>query len=198
MSRAAETITIDTWKKWDAEGRKAQLVDVRSPTEFAAGHVPGAVNIPLEQIELRTADLDAHAPVVLVCQAGTRAHWAEALLADSGKHLLVLEGGTDAWLNAGYPIVRSTAVRWALERQVRLIAGLLIVVGLVLGIAWSEWWLILPALVGCGLTFAGLSGLCLMGEGLARLPWNRVKRGPGTALQASHGISCACELAKRS
>jgi rhodanese-related sulfurtransferase len=198
MPSAAETITIETWKDWDAAGRRAQLVDVRSPTEFAAAHLPGAINIPLEQIELRTPDLDAHGPIILVCQAGTRAHWAHALLADSGKHLLVLEGGTDAWLKTGYPAVHNTAARWALERQVRLIAGFLVAMGVVLGIAVSRWWLILPGFVGCGLTFAGLTNLCLMGEALARLPWNRTRRSPGTAQQAPPGISCACELAKRS
>ncbi|MGO9438832.1 MAG: rhodanese-like domain-containing protein [Terracidiphilus sp.] len=198
MPGAAETITIDTWKGWDAAGHTAQLVDVRSPTEFASGHLPGAINIPLEQIELRTADLHTPAPVVLVCQAGTRARLAQALLTDTGRPLLVLEGGTDAWLKAGYPVVRNTAARWALERQVRLIAGLLVAVGVALSIAVSQWWLILPAFVGCGLAFAGLTNLCLMGEVLARLPWNRTKRSSGTALQAPPGISCDCELAKRS
>src|ERR1035441_6275855 len=126
---AARTINIETWKDWQAAGRRAQLVDVRSATEFATAHLPGAINIPLEQVELRTADLETHAPVVLVCQGGTRARLASALLAASGKELLVLEGGTAAWLKVGYPAVRSTAARWALERQVRLAAGLLVFMG---------------------------------------------------------------------
>jgi rhodanese-related sulfurtransferase len=171
------TINIETWKDWQAAGRRAQLVDVRSATEFATAHLPGAINIPLEQIERRTADLEANAPVVLVCQAGTRAHMAHALLAQSGKELVVLEGGTGAWLHAGYPAVRSTAARWALERQVRLMTGLLVAVGVLLAVAVSRWWLLLPGFVGCGLVFAGFSGFCPMGEALARLPWNRPRRG---------------------
>ena len=131
-STLERTIGIETWKDWQAAGRRAQLVDVRSASEFATAHLPGAINIPLEQIELRTSDLEANAPVVLVCQAGTRAHIASALLAASGRDLVVLEGGTGAWLNAGYPAVRSTRARWALERQVRLIAGLLVIVGVLL------------------------------------------------------------------
>jgi rhodanese-related sulfurtransferase len=191
-------IDIETWKEWQAAGRRAQLVDVRSPTEFATAHLPGAVNIPLEQIELRTADLEANAPVVLVCQAGTRSHLANALLAASGKDLVVLEGGTGAWLVAGYPVVRSTESRWALERQVRLIAGLLVVAGVLLAVAVSHWWLIVPAFVGCGLIFAGLSGLCLMGEMLARLSWNRPR--PSARIAAPEtpvGLSCACKLEGR-
>jgi rhodanese-related sulfurtransferase len=174
---AARTINIETWKDWQAAGRRAQLVDVRSATEFATAHLPGAINIPLEQIERRTPDLEANAPVVLVCQAGTRAHLSRALLAESGKELVVLEGGTGAWLQAGYPVVRSTASRWALERQVRLIAGLLVAVGVLLAVAVSRWWLLLPGFVGCGLAFAGFSGFCPMGEALARMPWNRPRRG---------------------
>jgi rhodanese-related sulfurtransferase len=173
---AARTISIETWKDWQAAGRQAQLVDVRSATEFATAHLPGAINIPLEQIERRTADLDANAPVVLVCQAGTRAHMACALLAASGRDFVVLEGGTGAWLKTGNPAVRSTAARWALERQVRLIAGLLVAVGVLLGVAVSRWWLLMPGFVGCGLVFSGFTGLCPMGEVLARLPWNRPRR----------------------
>ena len=186
---AARTINIETWKDWLAAGRRAQLVDVRSATEFATAHLPGAINIPLEQIERRTADLEASAPVVLVCQAGTRAHLAHALLAESGKELVVLEGGTSAWLRAEYPAVRSTAARWALERQVRLIAGLLVAVGVLLAVTVSRWWLLLPGFVGCGLAFAGCTGFCPMGEALARLPWNRPLRGGCGAAPAGSQLS---------
>jgi rhodanese-related sulfurtransferase len=148
-------------------------VDVRSASEFATAHLPGAVNIPLEQVERRTADLEEGAPVVLVCQFGSRARMANALHAGSGKDLVVLEGGTAAWLRAGYPGVHTTAARWALERQVRPLAVLLVVVGVLLAVAVSCCWLLLPGFVGCGLVFAGCSGFCPMGEGLARLPWNR-------------------------
>jgi rhodanese-related sulfurtransferase len=174
MPEAAEdTIDVKALKDWLSEGRPAQLVDVRSATEFATAHIPRAINIPLEQVERRTADLVINELVVLICQAGTRARMACALLAGSGLDLVVLEGGTEAWLRAGYPAVRSTAARWALERQVRLAAGVLVVVGVLLAVAVSPWWLLLPGFVGCGLSFAGLTGFCLMGEALVRMPWNR-------------------------
>jgi hypothetical protein len=84
------------------------------------------------------------------------------------------------------------------ERQVRLIAGLLVAVGVLLAVAVSPWWLILPAFVGCGLIFAGFSGLCPMGEALARLPWNRPRsRVSSSASGAPEGVSCACKLADR-
>ena len=193
-------IDIPTWKTWQASGRPAQLVDVRSATEFASGHIPGAINIPLEQVELRTADLEPHTPIVLVCQAGTRARLAAELLQPQ-PNLVVLEGGTGQWINSGNPVVRSTASRWALERQVRLIAGLLVVTSVALTLLVSPWFLALAAFIGCGLTFAGASNLCLMGELLARLPWNRARivaptgasGSPGTDALNNPAISCACD-----
>ena len=198
--QASETqvIDINTWKAWQAAGRPAQLVDVRSATEFATAHLPGAINIPLEQVEMRTADLENTVPVVLVCQAGTRARIAAELLQDANRSLVVLDGGTDAWIRAGNPAVRSTASRWALERQVRLIAGLLVAAGVALGVAVNPWWLVVPGFVGCGLTFAGLTNLCLMGEGLARLPWNRARHLSIKSKGTAEGMSCARELPRRS
>lgn len=193
-----QTITIETWKNWESTGRKAQLVDVRSATEFATAHLPCAINIPLEQVELRIADLEAHVPVVLVCQGGTRARLAYALLASSGRDLAVLDGGTDAWIKAGYPSVRSTASRWALERQVRLAAGLLVALGVFLALVTSIWWLVVPAFIGCGLVFAGSTGYCPMGEALARLPWNRPRtKAHNTIPAATQGACCSCKLPDR-
>jgi rhodanese-related sulfurtransferase len=192
---AEATIDIETWKQWQAVGRAAQLVDVRSAREFATVHIPGAVNIPLEQLRLRTADLNAGASVVLVCQGGTRARLAYKLLQSRRSDLFLLDGGTMAWLKAGNANVRCTASRWALERQVRLIAGLLVAVGVALALTVSEWWMILPAFVGCGLTFAGISDICAMGEILARMPWN-AQRSPDATEPPPlpSGFTCACEL----
>src|SRR6266568_8850997 len=94
-----------------------QLVDVRSASEFSAGHIPGAVNIPMDQIEARLADLRTNVPLVLVCQAGKRARMTAELLKPCPLEIAVLEGGTSAWMQAGLPVVRSVKTRWSLERQ---------------------------------------------------------------------------------
>ena len=193
----AETIDIGTWTEWKAANRPAQLVDVRSTTEFAAGHMPGAFNIPLDQIELRMADLAGSGPVVLVCQGGTRSRIALELLAGHDRDLKMLDGGTDAWIKSGHPVIRNTVGRWALERQVRLVAGLLAATGTLLGVTVSLWWLVVPAFVGCGLTFAGVSGICPMGEMLARLPWNRARLSANTAPTGRETVSCVCRIADR-
>lgn len=159
-------------------GEGIQCVDVRSASEYASGHIPGAVNIPLEQIEARLADTDPGLPIVLICKSGMRARLAAGLLAPSRDEVSVLEGGTSAWAAAGLPLVVCTKTRWSLERQVRLAAGLIVLLGAVLAVVVSPYWVYLCGFLGLGLTFAGLTDFCPMGLLLARLPWNRAQQCP--------------------
>ena len=150
----------------------AQLIDVRSGSEFASGHIPGAVNIPMVQIEARLDDLRPRDPIILVCQTGKRARMTADLLEPCQRQISVLEGGTSAWIQAGLPVVTSVKTRWSLERQVRLGAGLLVLAGAALAFTVDANWLFLSAFVGLGLTFAGLTDICPMAEILAKMPWN--------------------------
>ena len=152
--------------------RPAQLIDVRSGSEFASGHIPGAVNIPMDQIEARLDDLRPGVPIILVCQTGKRARMTADLLKPCQRQISVLEGGTTAWIQAGLPVVTSVKTRWSLERQVRLGAGLLVLAGAALAFTVDANWLFLSAFVGLGLTFAGLTDICPMAEILAKMPWN--------------------------
>ena len=158
--------------------REFQWVDVRSASEYASGHIPGAVNIPLEQIEARLDDLLPGIPIVLVCQAGKRARTAAALIEPCRTDVTVLEGGTVAWSAAGLPVVTSASSRFSIERQVRLIAGLLVLVGVLLSVTVNHYWVYFVALIGAGLTFAGLTDICLMAGLLLRMPWNRPRNRP--------------------
>jgi rhodanese-related sulfurtransferase len=153
-------------------GENFQLIDVRSPAEYAAGHVACALNIPLEQLEARLPDLSANAQVILICESGQRATAAAGWLCDRND-VTILEGGTTAWREAGYPVVQTTSSRWSLERQVRLGAGLLVLTGAILAVLVDPAWVYLAMFGGGGLTLAGLSGICPLGIALARLPWNR-------------------------
>lgn len=157
-------------------GTSIQLIDVRSATEFRAGHIPQAVNIPMDEIESRVMDLDERRAIVVVCQSGQRARIAAGLLAACREDVAVLEGGTNAWKRADLPVVVSNRVRWSLERQVRLGAGLIVVIGTLLGAFVNPGWLGLSAFVGLGLCFAGLTDICPMGILLSRMPWNAVSR----------------------
>jgi rhodanese-related sulfurtransferase len=153
-------------------GNPPQLIDVRSPGEYAGGHIPGAMNIPLEEVEGRLADLSEQQSLVLVCQGGGRAGICYERLGER-QNRAILTGGTVAWIAAGYPVVATTGTRWSLERQVRLVAGVLGLTGTVLAWVVNPLWILLSGFVGFGLTMAGVTGLCPMAKLLALLPWNR-------------------------
>lgn len=158
------------------QGQAMQCVDVRSATEFSAGHIPGASNIPLNEVEARLEDIPKDRPLVLICKGGARARIAADILAPCRKDLRVLDGGTDAWVKSGLPIVVSRKTRWSLERQVRFAAGVIVVCGTMAAAGIGRGWLIIPGFVGLGLTFAGLTDFCPMGTLLTAMPWNRAKQ----------------------
>ena len=167
-----ESITVDQLATLIKEDSSLQLIDVRSPGEYATGHVPRALNIPLEEVESRIDDLGS-GPIAILCQSGNRATMACSRLKAHHQNVLVVEGGTQAWIKAGGPVTGIVAGRWSLERQVRLIAGLLVLLGAILAVTISPAWIYLPMLIGGGLTFAGLSNICGMALLLGKLPWNQ-------------------------
>ena len=172
--------TVSGLRSLCASASRTQLVDVRSAGEFAAGHIAGATNVPLDQLESRLDDLAPDALLVLICQRGPRARIASNLL-EGRRRTTVLEGGTAAWSAAGMPLVRCVKTRWALERQVRLIAGLLALTGAVLAGLLNPRWILLSGFIGLGLTFAGLTDFCPMASLLGRMPWNRSAKRPEVA-----------------
>jgi len=180
-----ETI-IDVQELYRSNDPTLRCIDVRSPSEFAAGHIPAAINISMDEIESRLDDLRVEDHVVLVCQSGKRASMTYGLLAHHGRDLTVLSGGTDAWRRAGLPLVASTRSRWSLERQVRLGAGLLVLTGVVLGLLLHRDWFYLAGFVGAGLVFAGTTNYCAMANLLALLPWNR----RGSSKPCPNTLSC--------
>lgn len=152
-----------------------RLLDVRTPGEFESAHIRGAYNVPLDTLAEHAPGIRAHVdvPVVLVCQSGARARRAEEALRAAGMpHLHVLDGGVNGWVAAGRPVQRGRA-RISLERQVRIAAGSLAALGALLALTLDPLFALLPAFVGSGLVFAGVTDTCAMGLLLARLPYNR-------------------------
>jgi rhodanese-related sulfurtransferase len=152
----------------------SRLLDVRTPGEFETVHIPGSYNVPLDDLAEHGATIAAiDEPVVLVCRTGGRATKAESTLAGLGMgNLMVLDGGIAAWDQHGLPVRRGAAPRWSLERQVRLAAGAMVLVAILLSVVVAEakW---IAGFVGAGLTFAALTDTCAMGMLLAKLPYNR-------------------------
>jgi hypothetical protein len=143
----------------------------------------------MEQIESRIADLSSRAPVVLICKSGQRAAATAKLVESRRQDVLVLDGGTSAWAATGAAVVVSARTRWSLERQVRLGAGLLVLLGVALSLFWDRTWIALSAFVGLGLTFAGLTDICGMAFLLAKMPWNKSRTDGPADLANDH--SCA-------
>ncbi|MGW1508076.1 rhodanese-like domain-containing protein [Streptomyces sp. NPDC002394] len=159
------------------EGRAPRLLDVRTPGEFRTAHIPGSYNVPLATLREHRAELLAHLDedVVLVCRSGQRATQAEKALAEAGlPNLRVLEGGLVAWETAGAPVERGPE-RWDMERQVRLVAGSIVLTTGLIGVFVPGAHLIGTA-IGAGLTYAALSNSCAMGVMLSKLPYNRGPR----------------------
>lgn len=181
----AAQISISELDRLAETGAQVTYVDVRSVSEFDSGHVPGALNIPLDQIEARIADLSP-GPIVLFCQAGSRAEMACTFLQTSRPDAQFFEGGFDAWVESGRDYVVSKSTRWSLDRQVRLGAGLIVLIGMALGFTVHPGWFGLAAFVGAGLTFAGLTNVCGMAALLGKMPWNQPKA-PSGAMVACQG-----------
>ncbi|MGC4797329.1 rhodanese-like domain-containing protein [Micromonospora saelicesensis] len=155
-------------------GHAPRLLDVRTPAEFETSHIPGSYNVPLDLLKEHREELRRHLDedVVLICRSGARATQAEQTLAGVGlPNLKVLDGGILAWQAANAPI-RQGAPRWDLERQVRLVAGSIVLVS-VLGSVFVPQLKWVAGLIGVGLTVAAVTNTCAMGMVLGRLPYNR-------------------------
>jgi rhodanese-related sulfurtransferase len=158
-----------------AADRQIRLLDVRTPAEFEGGHIAGSYNVPLATLGEHAAELaEVGAPVVLVCRGGNRARQAEQVLRESGMaRLHVLDGGLSAWQGAGHPVRITGRVRWALDRQVRLAAGVIVLTGVLLSVLVNPAFLWVAAFMGAGLTFSAVADWCGLALLLNRLPYNR-------------------------
>ncbi len=160
-------------------GSPIELIDVRTGAEYREVHAEPARPVPLDGLEPRKV-MEARNgtkddPLYVICHSGSRGRQACERFAAAGyRNVVNVEGGTRAWERAGLPVVRGKK-SVSLERQVRIAAGSLVVLGTGLGAFVHPGFLGLSAFVGAGLVFAGITDTCGMGMLLARMPWNRVK-----------------------
>ncbi|MFJ3335027.1 rhodanese-like domain-containing protein [Streptomyces sp. NPDC086766] len=158
------------------------VIDVRTPGEYAGGHIPGALNIPLDQLDRAMPEIrDAarRGEVLVVCASGARSENACRMLAENGIHTATLAGGTGAWAAQGHDLDRpegSTKAAWGMERQVRLVAGSVVLAGLALGEFVHPAFRLLSAGVAGGLVFSAVTNTCGMAAMLAKLPHNRPRK----------------------
>ena len=172
-----KTISPRELQELKTAGRAVELIDVRTPMEFREVHADFAVNVPLDVLDPAKVVQNRHAPaempLYLVCRSGGRGKQAcEKFIAAGFPNVVNVEGGTLAWIEAGLPVVRGKRVV-SLERQVRIAAGSLVLLGILLGRFVHPAFYGLSAIVGAGLVFAGITDTCGMGLLLAKMPWNR-------------------------
>ncbi len=159
-------------------GRTIELIDVRTPVEYREAHLTMARNIPLDQLEASSfaRGRNPDQPVYVICRSGSRGRHATTKLIQAGLTAVWnVEGGLAACEEVGLPIAKGKRAI-SLERQVRIAAGVLLLVGAILGAFVSPYWIGLSAFVGAGLIFAGITDTCGMALLLARMPWNQVNR----------------------
>ena len=183
------------------ESRAVILLDVRTPAEYAGRHARGAINIPIDNLSkdsitklkasfgISSASVAASeqgsslnkvatTKICVICESGGRSRKAAQSLVEMGEtDILDVQGGTRAWETAGLPLNRGKGVI-SLDRQVRIAAGFIVVLGVVLGYFVSANWFLLSGFVGAGLMFAGITDTCGLAMVLAKMPWN--KQGAGS------------------
>ena len=178
MQMTKEPITVPPQQL--ADQLDAELIDVRTPVEFREVHAANARNVPLDALDPHAVMQqrgDKEKPLYLICRSGSRGQQAQRKFLDAGYDNVVnVAGGTEAWAVAGLPVVRGKKAM-SLERQVRIAAGFLVLVGALLAIFVDERFAAISAFVGAGLMFAGITDTCGMGMLLAKMPWNQVKDG---------------------
>lgn len=164
---------------------QVKLLDVRSALEFSQVHIKNSMNVPISMLSAKVNDLSQpKQSFIVLCRTGTRSAMAADMLMQSGiQGVKVMQGGMTRWQKEGLPVIKGEG-GMSIERQVRLIAGSLVLLGIFL--SWFVHWafIFISLFVSCGLIFAGLTDSCLMGMLLMKLPYNKklykTKVGGGT------------------
>ena len=165
--------------QWLKDNGPVDVLDVRTPGEYAVAHVPGTRLAPLDELDASAIVKERSpesGPIYVLCQTGGRARKAIEKFQRAGvKDCVLVEGGTQAWMDAGLPVIRGVGKTLPLMRQVQLAAGLISATGAALALAVDSRFALLPLFTGCGLLFAGLTGKCGLALLLAKMPWNRAE-----------------------
>lgn len=156
------------------------ILDVRTATEVKASSLSGCLHIPMHELtperlqnEISESGKNG-AHIYLLCQGGKRAEMAaDQLNGHINAELIIIEGGMNGLRDAQIPLQQSSKTVMSLERQVRIAAGFLVLIGVILGSTLNPGFYFLSGFVGAGLMFAGITDTCMMGMFIARMPWNR-------------------------
>ena len=167
-------VTVKTLRN-KLKNEEIELVDVREYAEYAGGRVAGAKLLPLGEIEQRHTGLDDSKPIYVMCRTGKRSAQAQTKLAKLGyKDVTNVRGGFEAWKKESFPIEKDEKAPWAIERQVRFVAGSLVLAGFLLSVFIHSYFIGVSVFIGVGLVFSAVTDTCTMGMILMKMPWNRM------------------------
>ena len=169
-----KNIDAKTLKNW-LDNDQAILIDVRQPAEHRSQKIDKAKLIPLDEICKEKLPEIGDKKLVIHCQGGKRSLSAcQKLLNENlGIEIYNLEGGINSWCSSGCSGGEKKNNFLPLDRQVQLTIGLLVVISVFLSFFVSIKFLILTLIIGLGLIFASLSGICMLANLIAKMPWNR-------------------------
>jgi len=152
----------------------AVLVDIRAADEYAREHIAGARHMPVDQLGGGQRPFAEASAVIYHCRGGQRTLMNATALAECVScEAYMLDGGLEAWKRAGLEVETDRSQPLELQRQVQIVAGSLVLLGVLLGYTVSPWLFLISGFVGAGLVFAGISGFCGMARLLRVMPWNR-------------------------
>ena len=177
----SELKTISAARAAELVRKGAVLIDIREADEHARERIPGARHHGLSRIDAESPARPGDDVLVFHCRSGARTKGSAARLSAASKtcESYILEGGLDAWKKAGLPVTLDRSQPIDIIRQVQIVAGSLVLLGVVLGAFVAPGFYALSGFVGAGLVFAGTTGFCGMAHLLVLMPWNR--RTPATA-----------------
>ena len=181
------TISIEKLNRMIEAGEPVEMIDVRTPAEFQSLHIRGTRNLPLATLDpklvMQTRRCDSNHPLYIVCKSGSRSEMACRQFTEHGfSNVVSVSGGTMRWAAEGLPVNRGKRKVISVDRQMRIVAGSLALLGVVLGF-YNSAYFYLSGFIGAGLIFAGITDKCPMMKALSMMPWN----------QASDCDSCTSE-----
>jgi rhodanese-related sulfurtransferase len=174
----SELKTISPARAAELMRQGAVLIDIREADEHARERIPGARHHALSRINAESPARPGDDVLVFHCRSGARTKGNTARLSATSRNCetYILEGGLDAWKKAGLPVTLDRSQPIDIMRQVQIVAGSLVLIGVLLGTFLAPEFYALSGFVGAGLLFAGTTGFCGMAHLLAWMPWNRQRR----------------------
>lgn len=168
-----QTISIEELKTI-MQQESVVIVDIREPEEYQREHIDQAQSVPLSHFSADKIDAKGDQSIVFHCQSGNRTKQAVNQLGSTphAKHY-ILTGGLSAWKQSGGKTVVDKKAPLPIMRQVQIVVGTMVLLGVILGYAISPYFYWISAFFGGGLLFAGISGTCALASVLMRLPYNR-------------------------